>query len=112
MFEGVVASLFNRYLGKYVEDLDLENLNVGIFSGNVVLENLKLKPEALVSCKMLSQAVEWCKKLNLIWNLVLVRIRLTYSRESRNNWKIIFEYTLESFMQSDFGDYYRGKKLY
>lgn len=48
MFEGVVASLLNRYLGKYVEDLDLESLNVGIFSGNVVLENLKLKPEALV----------------------------------------------------------------
>lgn len=53
MFEGVVASLFNRYLGKYVEDLDLENLNVGIFSGNVVLENLKLKPEALVSFSMI-----------------------------------------------------------
>lgn len=49
MFEGVIASLLNRCLGKYVEDLDLESLNVGIFSGNVVLENLKLKPEALVS---------------------------------------------------------------
>lgn len=49
MFEGIVASLLNRYLGKYVEEFDLENLNVGIFSGNVQLQNLKLKPEALVS---------------------------------------------------------------
>lgn len=49
MFEGIVASLLNRYLGKYIEDLDLENLNVGIFSGNVLLSNLKLKTEALVS---------------------------------------------------------------
>lgn len=48
MFEGIVASLLNRYLGKYIEDLDLENLNVGIFGGNVLLSNLKLKPEALV----------------------------------------------------------------
>ncbi|XP_050428442.1 intermembrane lipid transfer protein VPS13A-like isoform X2 [Adelges cooleyi] len=47
MFEGIVASLLNRYLGKYIEDLDLENLNVGIFSGNVLLSNLKLKTEAL-----------------------------------------------------------------
>lgn len=48
MFEGIIASLLNRYLGKYIEDLDLENLNVGIFGGNVLLSNLKLKTEALV----------------------------------------------------------------
>lgn len=49
MFEGVVATILNRYLGKYIQDLDTENLNVGIFGGNVQLTQLKLKPEALVS---------------------------------------------------------------
>lgn len=49
MFETVVAGVLNRFLGKYVQDLDTENLNVGIFSGNVNLTDLKLKPEALVS---------------------------------------------------------------
>lgn len=48
MFEGAVAGILNRLLGKYVQDLDTENLNVGIFSGNVNLTDLKLKPEALV----------------------------------------------------------------
>ncbi|GBP39684.1 Vacuolar protein sorting-associated protein 13C [Eumeta japonica] len=47
MFEGVVAGVLNRLLGKYIQDLDTENLNVGIFSGNVNLTDLKLKPEAL-----------------------------------------------------------------
>ncbi|XP_062531261.1 intermembrane lipid transfer protein VPS13A isoform X2 [Bombyx mori] len=47
MFEGAVAGFLNRLLGKYVQDLDTENLNVGIFSGNVNLTDLKLKPEAL-----------------------------------------------------------------
>ncbi|XP_045499068.1 vacuolar protein sorting-associated protein 13A-like [Colias croceus] len=47
MFEGAVAGILNRLLGKYVQDLDTENLNVGIFSGNVNLTELKLKPEAL-----------------------------------------------------------------
>ncbi|XP_049872672.1 intermembrane lipid transfer protein VPS13A-like isoform X2 [Pectinophora gossypiella] len=47
MFEGAVAGILNRVLGKYVQDLDTENLNVGIFSGNVNLTDLKLKPEAL-----------------------------------------------------------------
>ncbi|KAG1650405.1 Vacuolar protein sorting-associated protein 13C [Nymphon striatum] len=47
MFEGVVASILNKYLGKYVQNLDTENLNLGIFSGTVELTELKLKPEAL-----------------------------------------------------------------
>lgn len=51
MFEGAVAGILNRLLGKYVQDLDTENLNVGIFSGNVNLTDLKLKPEALVSTR-------------------------------------------------------------
>lgn len=49
MLEGTVARLLNQLLGKYVVDLDTENLNVGIFSGQVQLNDLKLKPEALVS---------------------------------------------------------------
>lgn len=49
MLEGTVARILNQLLGKYVQDLDTENLNVGIFSGTVQLSDLKLKPEALVS---------------------------------------------------------------
>ncbi|XP_045467694.1 vacuolar protein sorting-associated protein 13C-like [Harmonia axyridis] len=47
MLEGAVARILNQLLGKYVVDLDTENLNVGIFSGLVQLTDLKLKPEAL-----------------------------------------------------------------
>ena len=49
MFEGAVAAFLNRLLGRYVEDLDTEHFNVGIFSGETFLSDLKLKPEALVS---------------------------------------------------------------
>lgn len=48
MLEGAVARMLNQLLGKYVVDLDTENLNVGIFSGHVQLTDLKLKTEALV----------------------------------------------------------------
>ncbi|XP_067142942.1 intermembrane lipid transfer protein VPS13A-like isoform X2 [Centruroides vittatus] len=47
MFEGVAAFLLNKYLGKYIDDLDSEKLNIGIFSGTVQLTELKFKPEAL-----------------------------------------------------------------
>ncbi|KAL1131713.1 hypothetical protein AAG570_011326 [Ranatra chinensis] len=47
MFKRVVATILNRYLGKYIQDLDTENLNVGIFGGDVQLSDLKIKPDAL-----------------------------------------------------------------
>ena len=46
MFEALIASVINRTLGNYVTNLEEAQLNVGIWTGNVVLKNLKLKREA------------------------------------------------------------------
>jgi len=43
MLESIVSALLEKYLGDYVEGLQTENLKLSIFSGDVVLENLKLK---------------------------------------------------------------------
>lgn len=47
MFEGLIVDLLNNYLGRYIQNLDPDDLRVGIFSGNVELTNLQLRPEAL-----------------------------------------------------------------
>ena len=47
MLEGVVASILTKYLGKYVDGLQRENLNVSLGEGDVVLENLTLRTDAL-----------------------------------------------------------------
>ncbi|XP_022100693.1 vacuolar protein sorting-associated protein 13A-like [Acanthaster planci] len=47
VLESIIAGLLNKYLGKYVQNLDSENLNLGIFSGSLELTDLELKPEAL-----------------------------------------------------------------
>lgn len=36
VFESIVKELLNRYLGEYVENLDANQLNVGIWSGEFV----------------------------------------------------------------------------
>lgn len=46
----VVASLVNRYLGQYLEDLDTQEVNDALLSGQVNLTNLKIRRDALVSC--------------------------------------------------------------
>jgi hypothetical protein len=35
MFESVVASQLNKYLGRYIHNLDTENLNIGIWNGEL-----------------------------------------------------------------------------
>ena len=47
MLEGLVANLLNRFLGMYVKNFDANQLNVGIWSGDVKLRNLELRREAL-----------------------------------------------------------------
>ncbi|XP_076236647.1 vacuolar protein sorting 13D [Calliopsis andreniformis] len=46
MLEGLVAWVLNNYLGKYVENLNTDQLSIAL-SGEVELENLPLKKEAL-----------------------------------------------------------------
>jgi hypothetical protein len=78
MFEGVVATILNRYLGKYIQDLDTENLNVGIFSGDVQLTELRLKPEALVSTSLKIYNMQE----TIFWNLTpctLVQVYLCFA---------------------------------
>ncbi|KAJ2453795.1 Vacuolar protein sorting-associated protein 13 [Coemansia sp. RSA 2336] len=47
MFEGVVATILNRFLGNYVTNLETTQLKLGIWQGDVKLEKLRLKSDAL-----------------------------------------------------------------
>ncbi|KAI8844441.1 hypothetical protein BJ741DRAFT_543605 [Chytriomyces cf. hyalinus JEL632] len=47
MFESVISLLLNKFLGDYVANLETNQLSVGIWAGDVVLHNLRLKREAL-----------------------------------------------------------------
>eukprot|EP00191_Tetraselmis_sp_GSL018_P013894 CAMPEP_0177583080 /NCGR_PEP_ID=MMETSP0419_2-20121207/3118_1 /TAXON_ID=582737 /ORGANISM="Tetraselmis sp., Strain GSL018" /LENGTH=318 /DNA_ID=CAMNT_0019072421 /DNA_START=140 /DNA_END=1093 /DNA_ORIENTATION=+ len=52
MFERQVAYYLNKYLGRYVYNVDASALQISIFKGNVQLSNLQLKPEALNSLNL------------------------------------------------------------
>ncbi|KAG0003109.1 hypothetical protein BGZ80_007728 [Entomortierella chlamydospora] len=47
MLESLVASLLNRFIGPYVTNLNVNQLNIGIWNGDVKLTNLQLKKDAL-----------------------------------------------------------------
>lgn len=52
MFESLVATLLNRFLGSYIENFDSKQLNIGIWGGDVRLKNLRLKKESLDKFKL------------------------------------------------------------
>ncbi len=47
--ERLLASILNKYLSEYIDDVDYNNIKLGIFSGTLELSNVKIKPSALVS---------------------------------------------------------------
>ncbi|KAL0230023.1 hypothetical protein PCE1_003587 [Barthelona sp. PCE] len=47
MFEGLVSSLLSKILGDYIENLNTDNLRIGLFGGKVELNNLVLKETCL-----------------------------------------------------------------
>ncbi|KAJ8953002.1 hypothetical protein NQ318_015363 [Aromia moschata] len=47
VFEKALSSILNQYLGDFVENLDGQQLNVGIWGGDVQLLRLLIKPSAL-----------------------------------------------------------------
>uniref|UniRef100_A0A146KJR5 Vacuolar protein sorting-associated protein 13A n=1 Tax=Lygus hesperus TaxID=30085 RepID=A0A146KJR5_LYGHE len=46
VFESVLIEVVNKYIGNYVENLNADQLKVGIWGGNVVVENLAIRPGA------------------------------------------------------------------
>lgn len=52
MFEGQVAYYLNKFLGRYLNGLDSQSLKISVWKGDVQLQNLSLKPEALADLEL------------------------------------------------------------
>ena len=48
MFEGILEKILLAKQGKYIVGLDKDNLKVGVWGGDITLENVYLKPNALL----------------------------------------------------------------
>lgn len=74
--------MLNKFLAPYVDNLNTDQLNISLFSGEVVLKGLKLKKEALDKFRLPVDVIEG-ESINLyhpLSNLVgiLLLLELTY----------------------------------
>ena len=47
MFESILEKILISNFGKFIEGLDKKNLQIGVWSGNIVIQNVSLKPDIL-----------------------------------------------------------------
>ena len=40
MFEGIIVNILNKYLGKYIQNLDTDNLKIGILDGELIIYSI------------------------------------------------------------------------
>ena len=67
MFESIVAHVLNRLLGRYISNLEQNQLKLSIFSGQVALRGLRLKKESLAELKLPIEVLEgYLGELNLV----------------------------------------------
>ncbi|CAG9311707.1 VPS13_6 [Blepharisma stoltei] len=52
MFEGLIEKILLAKLGKFIADLDKDSLKVALWSGDITLENVYLKPDALLMLQL------------------------------------------------------------
>ena len=43
MFEKLISDLLNQHLGRFIEDIDKDQLGASIFKGSLLLRNMRLK---------------------------------------------------------------------
>jgi vacuolar protein sorting-associated protein 13A/C len=47
MFEGLLERILLSYFGKFIEGVDKRHIKLGVLSGNLIIENVSLKREAI-----------------------------------------------------------------
>ncbi|XP_054721064.1 intermembrane lipid transfer protein VPS13D-like [Uloborus diversus] len=83
MLEGLAAWILNTYVGEYVENLNTDQLSIGLLQGEVELENLPLKKDALKSLELPVEVVAGF--------IGKVKLQIPVSRLRSEPWVIFIE---------------------
>ena len=70
MFEKIVERILNPILSEYVEDFNSENMKIGLWSGEVVIKNVKLRKENIQKLNLplkIKYSRLGCLKMSIPW---------------------------------------------
>jgi vacuolar protein sorting-associated protein 13A/C len=97
MFEKILEKILLNYFGKFISGLDKNNLHLGVWKGDVTIENVNLKPECVDMLGLplkilfsnvgkLSLKIPWSKLSSSPVEICLEDIFILLSLKSEGEW--------------------------
>ena len=100
MFEGILERILQSSLGQYIDGLDRKNLTMGVWSGNILIENASLKASAFDKFKLpftiklgkiskLKASVPWMSLSSNPVEIILESLTVVLVAKPKDQWEII-----------------------
>jgi len=100
MFEGILENILQSHLGQYINGLDKKNLTMGVWSGNILIENASLKTEAFEKFKLpfrikfgkicrLKATIPWMSLSSSPVEILLDSLMVVLVSKPKSQWEII-----------------------
>ena len=114
MFEKLIEQLLLKYLGDYIEGIDPDNLSLGLWSGTLSLEQIKLKAKAIDDLKLpfkltfglinkLILSISWKTNFSEPTEITIEGLNIVLSLVDTKDWEYIdytsYESKLEQLMK-------------
>lgn len=98
MFESLLERILFSYFGKWIAGIDKNNLHLGVWSGNVQIENVGLSTEAIDNLNMpvilkysfiqkLSLKIPWSKLSTMPVEILIENVYAILGPKNTNLWK-------------------------
>jgi len=114
MFEKLIEQLILKYLGDYIEGIDPNNLSLGLWSGTLTLEKIKLKAKAIDDLKLpfklsfglinkLSLSISWKTNFSEPTEITIDGLNIVLSLVDTKDWEYVdytsYESKIEQLMK-------------
>ena len=110
MFEKLIEQLLLKYLGDYIEGIDPSNLSLGLWSGTLSLEKIKLKAKAIDDLKLpfkltfglinkLNLSISWKTNFSEPTEVTIEGLNIVLSLVDTKDWEYIDYTSYESKLE-------------
>ena len=100
MFEGILEKILQSRLGEYIDGLDRKNLSIGVWSGNILIENAHIRASAFEKYKLpfrikfgkiaqLKATVPWASLSSSPVEIILNSLMVILVSKQRQDWEIV-----------------------
>ena len=98
MFESILNNILQKQLGNFILGLDPNNLKLGVWSGNIVIENVSIKPDIIQMLELplnlnfssvgkLKISIPWSRLSSSPVEVVLEDVFIILTPQRKDDWK-------------------------